>query len=288
MRWKRCGARSWTRWLPADRERPVRRVPPAPRGGLPPRARLRPRGPASACWPTATAAALTPAGAYSSAGVGPNRPSVGAPAAAARCIRPESLPTNSAHRARQAATSGRLSRPTRSIASGRAASSSSAIARSVSPGPANTTGTAPGSGPRCRRMEQRGKALGGPDLWRPVRRGTEPDDRPARGQQRGGAGTVLGCGPGDRQAAADRDRVPRQAARSCDRAAVASPRGDASAPSRRSSIRGCPRRGPTACRPWRPIEAASAGGRVACRARWYARGSACARTRPRRPGRRRR
>ena len=53
-----------------------------------------------------TTALCRPAGEYSLAGVGPNSPRVGAPAAAARCIRPESLPTNSATRARQAATSG--------------------------------------------------------------------------------------------------------------------------------------------------------------------------------------
>ena len=89
-------------------------------------------------------------------------------------------------------------------------------------------------------------------------------------------------------AAAGRARAPRQAGRSCDRAAGASPRGRASAPSRQSSSRGYPPRGPTACRPHRPKAAASAGGRATCRARWSALGSACARTRPRPLGRRRR
>jgi hypothetical protein len=86
-------------------------------------------------------------GAYSATGVGPNRPSVGAPAAAARCISPESLPTYSAARARHAAASGRLRQPARSMASGRAARSGAAIARSASPGPASTAGMAPGRGP---------------------------------------------------------------------------------------------------------------------------------------------
>jgi hypothetical protein len=74
-------------------------------------------------------------------------PSVGAPAAAARCISPESLPTYSAARARHAAASGRLRQPARSMASGRAARSGAAIARSASPGPASTAGMAPGRGP---------------------------------------------------------------------------------------------------------------------------------------------
>ena len=74
-----------------------------------------------------TAAARRPDGPYSLAGVGPNRPSVGVPAAAARCISPESLPTNKAQRAKQADASGKDSRPVRSTASARAASTGAAI-----------------------------------------------------------------------------------------------------------------------------------------------------------------
>src|ERR1700722_14871735 len=91
-----------------------------------------------------SATAFRPAGAYSLAFVGPNKPSVGAPAAAARCMSPESLPTNKLDRDRNAAISGRLRRPIRSIASGNSANTLVAIAASASPGPAITAGTAPG------------------------------------------------------------------------------------------------------------------------------------------------
>ena len=98
--------------------------------------------------PGATAAAAWgPAGAYSVAGVGPKRPRVGVPAAAARCMRPESLPMKMVQRARQAEASGRVRRPVRSTASGRAWRRGAAMAASAGPGPAKMMGVAPGSGP---------------------------------------------------------------------------------------------------------------------------------------------
>lgn len=63
---------------------------------------------------------------------------------AARWVRPELLPTNRAQRLMQAAACGRVRRPTRSMAVGRAASTSAAAARSVAPGPPRMTGRAPG------------------------------------------------------------------------------------------------------------------------------------------------
>ena len=50
--------------------------------------------------------------------VAPHSPTVGVPAAAARCISPESLPTYSAQRRRHAVTSGNANCPVVSIASG--------------------------------------------------------------------------------------------------------------------------------------------------------------------------
>lgn len=77
--------------------------------------------------------------------------------AAAVCINPESLLTNSAVRDRNAAISGRLNRPIRSIAPGSASSTGRAMAFSLSPGPATIAGTAPDSGPSTR---HRNKAPG--------------------------------------------------------------------------------------------------------------------------------
>ena len=100
------------------------------------------------------AAAHLPAGPYSPAFVGPNKPNVGAPEAAARCIRPESLPTNRSDRATKAAISGRLNRPIKSIAFGKASWIGLAIAASASPGPATTAGTAPGIWAAARRWKR--------------------------------------------------------------------------------------------------------------------------------------
>ena len=68
-----------------------------------------------------TARAHGPQGAYSEARLRPNRPSVGIPLAAARCMRPESLPINSVHCPISAATCVTDSVPPVSSASGNCA-----------------------------------------------------------------------------------------------------------------------------------------------------------------------
>ena len=235
-----------------------------------------------------TAAARGPAGAYSCAGVGPNRPSVGAPAAAARCIRPESLPTNSAHRARHAAASGSVSLPTRSIGfrQGSEKRGGHRSFRLAGPGEDDRDRARQRAGDQ--RVEQRGVAFGGPDLRRPVGGWPEADQRAARRQQRSSARAILGRRPHHRQ----RRRIEAQHRPKLGDlvagAVVASPRVCAPAPSTQAPNRGCPPQGPRVSSRRRPRAAASAGCRGACRARWCARGSACARTHPRPRGRRRR
>src|SRR5216683_3119722 len=94
-----------------------------------------------------TNAARCPQGAYCSLGLGPNKPRVGVPAAAAMCMSPVSLPINSAHRRSTATAVSRSSLPARSIrrSGGIAASSGSAYRCSCSA--ANTATRDPGSGP---------------------------------------------------------------------------------------------------------------------------------------------
>src|SRR5438270_1650836 len=62
-----------------------------------------------------TQAVRGPHGAYCAAGLGPNSPKVGVPAAAAMCISPVSLPMNIAQRRSTAAAVNRSTRPTRSM-----------------------------------------------------------------------------------------------------------------------------------------------------------------------------
>src|SRR5262249_59818737 len=62
-----------------------------------------------------TQAAWRPHGAYCAAGLGPNSPSVGVPAAAAMCMSPVSLPMNIAQRRSTATAVSSSVRPTRSI-----------------------------------------------------------------------------------------------------------------------------------------------------------------------------
>lgn len=93
-----------------------------------------------------------PAGAYSPtlAFEAPNNPNVGHPAAAARCINPESFPTNTAHRCKHAAASGKLNLPVKSIAPGNPANTGAANPASCAPGPANTAIRAPSTSPANR------------------------------------------------------------------------------------------------------------------------------------------
>ena len=88
-------------------------------------------------------------------------PRVGVPAAADRCMRPESLLIARAHRSRQATTSGRVRSPQRSIALGSARISGSAPRRSRAPGPPKTTAFAPGRTPLARRWNSAAKRSAG-------------------------------------------------------------------------------------------------------------------------------
>ena len=84
----------------------------------------------------ATKAVRGPQGAYWRLGLGPNRPRVGVPQAAAMCISPVSLPMNSAQRRSTAAAVSRSTRPTRSIrrSAGIASSSGSGLLALVAGG----------------------------------------------------------------------------------------------------------------------------------------------------------
>ena len=121
--------------------------------------------------PRATATAVRrPAGAYSSAGVGPNRPSVGVARGGGDVHQPgivadEQRAARQARRPPPAAST----RPARSIASGSAASTGAASARSCSPGPGEAPRRArPASARRQQRRGQRDEPLRRPDLAAPV------------------------------------------------------------------------------------------------------------------------
>ena len=108
-----------------------------------------------------------PAGAYSPtlAFEAPNNPNVGHPAAAARCINPESLPTNTAQRCKHAAASGKLNRPVKSIApptpdDANPANTGAANPASCAPGPANTAILPPPTAPANRFAKSTNRAAG--------------------------------------------------------------------------------------------------------------------------------
>ncbi len=128
---------------------------------------------------------------------------------------------------------------------GNAASNGAAMARSASPGPAKTTGLASGSRSWARARNNAGEMGRRPSLGRPVRGWTKANEPLPWRQQGSGAGAILRPRSRLLAAAVDPHSARRQADRSCGPAGDASRRVVASAPSSRSSSRGCPPRGPS-------------------------------------------
>ena len=225
-----------------------------------------------------------------STGEGPNRPRVGVPVAAERCISPLSLPTKMAQRASTAAASGRARRADqvhRILAQRR--QHRRGHGPLLRPRPAEDGGagafqrlrparSAPGTGRRSARPAR----PCGPN-WRSGRGRSRPL---ARQQRRGpgasaGPNQATGSGGGSSPSSAPRCASRCPGCRPPRMTSAASP-----APARRRRSRAGPPPCPSACRPPAATDPTNAAGSGAWSARWSRRGSACGRRRPRPPGRR--